>query len=90
MKRQTKKGQRRSRAMPVSSKRFVVALRSCAYVTEGKTYRLNYSQRWGGPAIVADTGEELISNAFMSGVGGIVAKCYHLGGLPNSWRWATL
>lgn len=90
MKRYTKKGPRRSRAMPVSSKRFVVALRDCEYVTNGKSYRLEYSSRWGCLAVIADNGEELVSNAFMSGPDGIVAECFHLGGMKDSWRWVTL
>lgn len=83
MKRQTKKGPRRSRAMPVSTKRFVVTdYRDTAYLTAGETY---WAKRLteGLLAIRDDDGDEIvIANP------GAMFPCSHIG--ENRWRWATL
>lgn len=83
MKRYTKKGPRRSRAMPVSSRRFVVTQHSPrSYITAGKAYKVTFYGR-RGEEIVSDTGSilEIVSPLWSCG-------CAHLD--DRKWRWATL
>lgn len=82
MKRQTKKGPRRSRAMPVSTKRFVITdYRETAYLTAGEVYRAKRLTE-GLLTIRDDDGDEiLIANPDAQ------FTCPHIG--ENRWRWAT-
>lgn len=83
MKRYTKKGPRRSLAMPVSTKRFVVTdYDSCEYITAGKVYEVTY---YGtrGEEIANDRANtiEIVTPLWPFG-------CSHIDG--HKWRWATL
>lgn len=82
MKRYTKKGPRRSRAMPVSSKRFVVTdYDGCRYITAGKAYKRDQNSPWSF-GITDDRGRAMcISNPGY--------KCAHLDD-TGVWRWAVL
>lgn len=85
MKRQTKKGPRRSRAMPVRSKRVVVTdYDGNSNITAGKVYKLEPNSTYG-VAIRSDIGLWCYSYSFD---GDIQNQCSHLKG--RKWRWATL
>lgn len=83
MKRYTEKGPRRSRAMPVSSRRFVVTdYDGCRYITAGKAYEVTFYGRHGEEIVddMADT-IEIVTPLWPVG-------CPHIN--ENKWRWATL
>ncbi|MGL4755895.1 MAG: hypothetical protein ACRCXB_26355 [Aeromonadaceae bacterium] len=85
MKRQTKKGPCRSRAMPVSSKRFVVTdYDGCSYIEAGHNYK-----------VLGACGSftNLIGIEVRTGVATVVSPecgrgCAHLD--DRKWSWATL
>lgn len=83
MKRQTKKGPRRSRAMPVSTKRFVITDYSDrSYLTVGKAYQAKRLSENVLTVVDSDGDEILIANPDAP------FTCPHIG--ENRWRWATL
>lgn len=82
MKRQTKKGPRRSRAMPVVGRMVETDYRGTAYLTAGKVYRAKRLTE-GLLTIRDDDGDEIvIANP------GATFTCSHIG--ESRWRWATL